>query len=70
MEQLDANLKALEVSLSNEQIAKLDEASHVRQAFPFDFVEGTRTVIQHGSTVNGISRDPWPLGAQSDDERW
>ncbi len=70
MEQLDANLKALEVSLSDEQVSKLDEASHVRQAFPFDFVEGTRTVIQHGSTVNGISRDPWPLGAQGDDERW
>ncbi|MAY73748.1 MAG: aldo/keto reductase [Phycisphaerae bacterium] len=69
LEQLDANLAALEVSLSDEQIARLDEASAVRQAFPFDFNARITQEIQGGTTVNGLKRSPTPLAPQNDDER-
>ena len=69
MEQLTANLDALDVTLSEAQIALLDEVSDVEQAFPHPFLDKVKTVIQGGTTINGDSRDPWPLGPDNDDER-
>jgi aryl-alcohol dehydrogenase-like predicted oxidoreductase len=45
--QLDDNLDALDVQLSEEQVARLDQASHVELGFPHDFLARpmTRTVI-------------------------
>ncbi len=69
MKQLDDNLAALEVALSPEQVAALDEVSAQPQAFPFDFISNVKTAIQNGTTVNGEARPVWPLSPQSDGER-
>ena len=69
MEQLTANLDALDVTLSDDQIARLDEVSDVEQAFPHPFLDKVKTVIQGGTTINGESRDPWPLGPEGDGDR-
>lgn len=70
LEQLHDNLKALDVRLSAEHVARLDKVSHMRQAFPFDFINGVQAAIQGGTTVNGVSRDKSPLAPQTDAERW
>ncbi|MEM7755915.1 MAG: aldo/keto reductase [Planctomycetota bacterium] len=70
MKQLESNLGALGVSLSAEQTTRLDEASAMKQAFPFDFVEGVKPVIQGGTTINGTSRDAWNMAPANNDERW
>ncbi|MBZ0172834.1 MAG: aldo/keto reductase [Phycisphaerales bacterium] len=69
LEQLDANLAALDVEIPAEHTAALDEVSAQPQAFPFDFLKNAKTVVQNGSTVNGEHRDAWPLSPRSDDER-
>jgi len=69
LEQLDANLAALDVDLPDDQRARLDEVSAQPQAFPYDFVNNVKTVIQNGTTVNGEHRDVWDMSPQNDDER-
>lgn len=69
MDQLEANLGALGVTLTDEQTARLDEVSAQQQAFPHDFVDNIKTVIQGGTTINGESRDPWDMAPQNDGER-
>jgi aryl-alcohol dehydrogenase-like predicted oxidoreductase len=69
MEQLESNLDALDIDLPDEHRATLDEVSETPQAFPHAFVNNIKTVIQHGSTINGESRDPWPLGPEGDADR-
>ena len=63
IEQLNDNLGALNVNLSEEQQTRLDEVSKVDRPFPHDFLDRVRTVIQHGATVNGHKTDRWDLGA-------
>lgn len=70
MEQLDANLAALDAELSPEHVKALDEASDMPQAFPHAFLQNIPTAIQGGTTVNGESRDPWPMAPANDEERW
>lgn len=70
MKQLESNLAALDVRLSDDQVARLDEVSQIRQAFPFDFVEGVKANIQGGTTINGDSRPAWDMAPQNDGERW
>lgn len=69
MPQLSANLDALEVTLSTAHTARLDEVSAREQAFPHGFLEKVKAVIQGGTTINGESRDPWPLGPEGDEDR-
>lgn len=70
MSQLQANLGALDINLTDAHRATLDELSQPALNFPHDFLIGVRTGIQNGTTVNGESTDRWPLGPQTDDERW
>ncbi len=70
LEHLDANLAALDVKLTEGQIAKLDELSKPKLNFPHDFLDGVKTAIQNGTTVNGDSRDPWPLSPEGDEDRY
>ena len=69
MEQLDANLAALDVELTDEQTKALDEVSEQKQAFPHDFLNGVKTVIQSGTTINGDTREVWPNSPKKDSER-
>lgn len=68
--QLDANLQALEVRLSADQMARLDAASTPAPIFPHGFLMNTRHVQQSGATVNGVTSDPWPLAPKTEAERW
>tara|TARA_Y100001933_G_scaffold242653_1_gene270558 strand:+ start:1147 stop:2226 length:1080 start_codon:yes stop_codon:yes gene_type:complete len=70
LEQLDANLNALDVTLTDEQTRKLDEVSEQTKPFPHEFVNNIKTVIQGGTTINGESRDTWENAPQSDKERY
>ncbi len=68
--QLEANLKALDLTLPVEQITRLDAASEPTPIFPHGFLANTRPILQGGTTVNGIAADPWPLAPVTDAERW
>ncbi|MCB0324901.1 MAG: aldo/keto reductase [Bdellovibrionales bacterium] len=70
LSQLQENLSALEVTLSEEQLQRLDTASAVEQAFPFDFVHNLKTAIHGGTSINGEQREPWPLAPKDDQERY
>ena len=70
MEQLKDNVAALGVKLEPEHMAALNDVSKPALNFPHDFIEGTRAVMQAGTTINGRTSDPWALSPASDDERF
>ena len=70
LDQLEANLGALDVDLSPEHLEKLDEVSAIKQPFPYDFVRNVQMVIQGGASVNGARFDLWDMAPQSDAERY
>ncbi|GIG93206.1 aldo/keto reductase [Plantactinospora endophytica] len=58
---LDANLAALDVRLSDQQIAALDEASAPRLNYPYDLNRQTGAMLQFGgSTVDGVPSTVYP----------
>jgi len=68
-DQLMENLKAFEVHLAPEHMAKLDELTRPVFHFPFDFLSRVRPVLQGGTTINGEPSEVWPLAPKSDAER-
>lgn len=68
--QLEANLKALALSLSPAQMARLDGASAPAPVFPHGFLANTKATMQGGSMVDGVATDPWVLAPKDDLERW
>lgn len=69
LEQLEQNIASLEVSLTPEQMARLDEASKPTLNFPFEFVQNAAPFMQAGTTINGRPSAVFPLAPQNDDER-
>ncbi len=70
MDQLDANIASLGVTLTPAELATLDEVSRPTLNFPHDFLQFVQTGIQNGTTVNGVPSEVWKGGPQTDDERW
>lgn len=70
MDQLDQNLKALEVRLPADAIARLDAASAVPPTFPQSFLPYVKGNVHGGTTINGIATEPSNLCPKNDDERW
>jgi aryl-alcohol dehydrogenase-like predicted oxidoreductase len=68
--QLDDNLGALDVKLTPEMTQKLDSLSAPVLNFPAGFLNYVSQVAQGGTTINGISAEPWPLSPQSDSDRY
>lgn len=68
-EQLTDNLAALDLRLTPEQIARLDEATKPTLPFPHDFLIGTRSVTHGGLTINGVTPPEWPLAVKPGDQR-
>jgi aryl-alcohol dehydrogenase-like predicted oxidoreductase len=64
MEQLTDNLAALDVTLSPQEISKLDDVSKPSLPFPHDFLVGTRSVTHGGISINSITPPLWPLAPQ------
>ncbi|MEO1584096.1 MAG: aldo/keto reductase [Planctomycetota bacterium] len=70
LSQLNDNIAALDVTLTDAHRTKLNDASAFEMPFPQKFLQNIPTVVQGGTTVNGEARDPWPMAPKSDDERW
>jgi aryl-alcohol dehydrogenase-like predicted oxidoreductase len=70
MEQLEANLGALDLALSAEHRAQLDEISEPAPIFPHSFLAFTADNTQGGTTINGRPSTVWRLAPKSDQERW
>ncbi len=70
IEQFEDNLGALGLSLSDDQLARLDEASATPPPFPHGFVPNLTNTIQGGTTVNGVESKPWPMAPAGDEDRW
>ena len=70
LEQLDNNLGALELKLTPQQVAALDEVSKPALNFPAAFLQNSPMFMHGGLSVNGISAPPFPLAPKSDKDRW
>ncbi|HET6958055.1 MAG TPA: aldo/keto reductase [Vicinamibacterales bacterium] len=70
MDQLDQNLAALDVTLSRDQVARLDKLSKPTLGFPMQFLNVASVFSQGGTTVNGEASTVWPLAPKSDAERY
>ncbi|HQR40775.1 MAG TPA: aldo/keto reductase [Blastocatellia bacterium] len=67
MEQLDANLDALDVSLSAEQVSALDQLSTPVLPFPIPFLQRALHIAHAGATVNGEASTVLPITPVGDD---
>ena len=70
LQQLDANLKALDVTLTHEQIAALDKVSKPVLNFPADFLAHAPSISHAGATVNGVPSETIFLVPKDDASRW
>jgi aryl-alcohol dehydrogenase-like predicted oxidoreductase len=70
IEQLEDNIGALKVQLSQEQIAKLDAVSKPKLNFPAEFLNRAGSFGSGGTTINGVTSPINPLSPQKDDERY
>ena len=70
MDQLDQNLAALDLSLTADQVARLDKLSKPTLSFPMQFLNVAGMFSQGGTTVNGDASTVWPLAPKSDAERY
>ena len=68
VDQLNENLKALDVHLHPEHMAKLDELTRPTFHFPFEFLKNVRPVFQGGATINGEASEPWALGPKNESD--
>ncbi|MFN4895500.1 MAG: aldo/keto reductase [Pseudomonadota bacterium] len=68
--QLEDNVQAATISLTEQQMARLDSVSSVTHAFPYDFVQAVKANILGGTEVNGETRPAWDLAPASDAERF
>lgn len=71
IEQLEVNLQALDLRLSQSQIEALSAASTPSLNFPYDFNKYMSPSLEHaGATVNGERTQLLPFAPQNDDERF
>jgi aryl-alcohol dehydrogenase-like predicted oxidoreductase len=70
LQQLEDNLGALEVKLTPEQLATLDEVSKPTLNFPAGFLQNAPVFMHGGLTVNGVTAPPWPLAPPPDAQRY
>ncbi len=70
LEQLDANLKALDLTLTPEQMASLNEVSKPALNFPADFLVPSPSFAHAGATVNGVPSQATFLVPKDDSSRW
>ena len=70
MDQLEANLVGLDVTLTEAQVAALDVVSSPTLSFPMPFLEMANTIMHAGATVDGQPSEAWPMSPENDDERY
>ena len=70
LDQLEANLAALDVQLTPDHFAALNKLSEPTLNFPAQFLKMSTMFAHSGATVNGEPSIPWPMGPTSDAERY
>lgn len=70
IKQLDDNIAALEVELSDSQMNKLDEASTPTLNFPANFVDNAGPFGYSGSSINGKNYDVNPMAPGEESHRY
>ncbi len=70
MDQLESNMDAIGIQLTDEEMSRLDELSEPKLNFPHDFLKNLSVGIQNGTTVNGRSSESWGGSPKNDGERW
>ena len=70
MKQLDDNIAALEVKLSETQLARLEEVSSPTLNFPAKFIKNAGPFGYSGATINGETFDSNPMIPTKDSERY
>lgn len=58
---LDANLAALDLTLTGEETARLDALTRPPLNWPAALLEGAANVSMTGATVNGVESTPYPI---------
>jgi len=70
MDQLEKNLAALDVRLSEEDFAALDAVSTPTLGFPSQFLKFAVNFMHSGAHVDGVPSEQLPLAPTSDEERY
>ena len=70
LEQLDQNLAALDIVLSDAHVVALNKVSEPTLNVPAAFVTASAMFGQGGTTINGTPSPMWPLLPQTDEERY
>ena len=70
LEHLETNLKALDLTLTPEQIASLSNASKPVLNFPADFLTHSPSYSHAGATVNGVASQRTILVPKDESVRW
>lgn len=68
--QLDDNLAALDVRLTDSQLAALDSVSRPSLNFPADFLGMAPTFTHGGASVNGVAAPAWEMAPKDDRDRY
>jgi aryl-alcohol dehydrogenase-like predicted oxidoreductase len=68
--QLEANLKALDLTLTPGQIEQLNTASKPVLNFPAEFLTHSPSISHAGATVNGVASQRMFLVPEDDSSRW
>jgi len=58
------------VNLTEEDRTKLDRLTEPTLNFPAAFLKNAGTFMHGGSTVNGVTAEPWPMAPKNDAERY
>lgn len=69
LSQLEDNLGALDITLTDDHRARLATKSAFDKHFPHNFLDNIRPAIQNGTTINAQKSDPWPLSPKDASER-
>lgn len=69
LSQLEDNLGALDITLTDDHRARLASKSAFDKHFPHNFLDNIRPAIQNGTTINAQKSDPWPLSPKDASER-
>jgi aryl-alcohol dehydrogenase-like predicted oxidoreductase len=70
IDQLDQNLAALDLTLSDAHITTLNQLSKPVLNFPAPFIGAIPMFAQGGTTVNGVPSPAWPMSPAGDDDRY
>lgn len=68
--QLEQNVAALDITLTQDQTKALDDASTPDPMFPSSFLVYVVNTTQGGTTINGVPSEPWHMAPKDDSERY